>query len=116
VNAPVGWELRLEINDDLGGARCAARRPPSASVRRLEGGAARKGVAEGTAPRPFDTIRGATHALTPMRLLRLPEPFDHPDFEPTLDGFRALAHVPAVTFMWFSKGDGDRVFGIAGDL
>jgi bifunctional non-homologous end joining protein LigD len=33
--------------------------------------------------------------LTPMRLLRLPEPFDHPDFlfEPKLDGFRALAHV-----------------------
>ena len=33
--------------------------------------------------------------LTPMRLLRIPEPFDHPDFifEPKLDGFRALAHV-----------------------
>jgi len=32
---------------------------------------------------------------TPMRLLRIPEPFDHPDFlfEPKLDGFRALAHV-----------------------
>jgi bifunctional non-homologous end joining protein LigD len=31
----------------------------------------------------------------PMRLLRIPEPFDHPDFvfEPKLDGFRALAHV-----------------------
>jgi bifunctional non-homologous end joining protein LigD len=30
-----------------------------------------------------------------MRLLRIPEPFDHPDFlfEPKLDGFRALAHV-----------------------
>jgi bifunctional non-homologous end joining protein LigD len=30
-----------------------------------------------------------------MRLLRLPEPFDHPDcvFEPKIDGFRALAHV-----------------------
>jgi bifunctional non-homologous end joining protein LigD len=30
-----------------------------------------------------------------MRLLRVPEPFDHPDFvyEPKLDGFRALAHV-----------------------
>jgi bifunctional non-homologous end joining protein LigD len=30
-----------------------------------------------------------------MRLVRLPEPFDHPDFifEPKLDGFRALAHV-----------------------
>jgi bifunctional non-homologous end joining protein LigD len=30
-----------------------------------------------------------------MRLLRLPEPFDSPDFifEPKLDGFRALAHV-----------------------
>jgi hypothetical protein len=33
--------------------------------------------------------------LSPMRLLRIPEPFDHPDFlfEPKLDGFRALAHV-----------------------
>jgi len=32
---------------------------------------------------------------TPMRLLRIPEPFDHPDFifEPKIDGFRALAHV-----------------------
>jgi len=30
-----------------------------------------------------------------MRLLRVPEPFDHPDFlfEPKLDGFRALAQV-----------------------
>jgi len=30
-----------------------------------------------------------------MRLLRISEPFDHPDFlfEPKLDGFRALAHV-----------------------
>ena len=34
-------------------------------------------------------------SVTPMRLLRIPEPFDHPDFvyEPKLDGFRALAHV-----------------------
>ena len=33
--------------------------------------------------------------VTPMRLLRIREPFDHPDFifEPKLDGFRALAHV-----------------------
>ena len=33
--------------------------------------------------------------ITPMRLLRLQEPFDHPAFvfEPKLDGFRALAHV-----------------------
>jgi len=33
--------------------------------------------------------------FTPMRLLRIPEPFDHPEFifEPKLDGFRALAHV-----------------------
>ena len=33
--------------------------------------------------------------LTPMRLLRIQEPFDHLDFifEPKLDGFRALAHV-----------------------
>jgi len=30
-----------------------------------------------------------------MRLLRIPKPFDHPDwiFEPKMDGFRALAHV-----------------------
>jgi hypothetical protein len=28
---------------------------------------------------------------SPMRLMRIPEPFDHPDFlfEPTIDGFRA---------------------------
>ena len=34
-------------------------------------------------------------ALRPMRLLRIPEPFDHPDFlyEVKFDGFRALAHV-----------------------
>jgi ATP-dependent DNA ligase len=33
--------------------------------------------------------------VAPMRLLRIPEPFDHLDFifEPKLDGFRALAHV-----------------------
>lgn len=33
--------------------------------------------------------------LIPMRLLRIPEPFDHPDFlfEPKLDGFLALAHI-----------------------
>ena len=32
-------------------------------------------------------------SVYPMRLLRIPEPFDHPDFlfEPKLDGFRALA-------------------------
>ena len=34
-------------------------------------------------------------ALRPMPLLRIPEPFDHPDFlyEVKFDGFRALAHV-----------------------
>jgi bifunctional non-homologous end joining protein LigD len=33
--------------------------------------------------------------VRPMRLLRIPEPFDHPEFifEPKIDGFRALAHV-----------------------
>ena len=33
--------------------------------------------------------------MVPMRLLRIPEPFDHPEFlfEPKIDGFRALAHV-----------------------
>jgi bifunctional non-homologous end joining protein LigD len=32
--------------------------------------------------------------VTPMRLLRIPEPFNHRDFifEPKLDGFRAIAH------------------------
>ena len=32
---------------------------------------------------------------SPMRLLRIPEPFDHPDFifEPKIDGFRALAYI-----------------------
>jgi ATP-dependent DNA ligase len=30
-----------------------------------------------------------------MRLLRIPEPFDHADFvfEPKLDGYRAMAHI-----------------------
>ncbi len=30
-----------------------------------------------------------------MRLLRIPEPFDHPDFlfEPKIDGFRSLAYI-----------------------
>ena len=34
-------------------------------------------------------------ALRPMRLLRIPEPFDHSEFlyEVKFDGFRALAHV-----------------------
>ena len=33
--------------------------------------------------------------IIPMRLLCIPEPFDHPDviYEPKLDGFRALAQV-----------------------
>ena len=33
--------------------------------------------------------------LGPLRLLRIPGPFDHPDFlyEVKFDGFRALAHV-----------------------
>ena len=33
--------------------------------------------------------------VRPMRLLRIPEAFDHPKFlfEPKIDGFRALAHV-----------------------
>jgi ATP-dependent DNA ligase len=33
--------------------------------------------------------------MTPMRLLRIPAPFDHTDFvfEPKLDGLRALAHI-----------------------
>jgi bifunctional non-homologous end joining protein LigD len=34
-------------------------------------------------------------SVTPMWPLRIPKPFNHPDFvfEPKLDGFRALAHV-----------------------
>ena len=38
-------------------------------------------------------------ALRPLRLLRIPEPFDHRDwlYEVKFDGFRALAHVPAIT-------------------
>ena len=33
--------------------------------------------------------------ISPMRLLRIPEAFDHPEWiwEPKIDGFRALAHV-----------------------
>src|SRR5437016_4438184 len=33
--------------------------------------------------------------ITPMRLLRIPQPFDHSDFifEPKIDGFRALAYI-----------------------
>jgi bifunctional non-homologous end joining protein LigD len=33
--------------------------------------------------------------VTPMRLLRIPQAFDNPEwiFEPKMDGFRALAHV-----------------------
>ena len=33
--------------------------------------------------------------VSPMRLLRIPEPLDHADwvFEPKMDGFRALAHI-----------------------
>ena len=35
------------------------------------------------------------HQFRPMRLLRIPEPFDHPHslYEVKFDGFRALAHV-----------------------
>ncbi len=34
--------------------------------------------------------------VTPQRLIRIPEPFDHEDFifEPKIDGFRALAYSP----------------------
>jgi hypothetical protein len=33
--------------------------------------------------------------VSPMRLIRIPDAFDHPDFilEPKIDGFRALANV-----------------------
>ena len=43
------------------------------------------GLITPTPPTPF----------TPMRLLCIPEAFDHPDFvfEPKIDGFRALAHI-----------------------
>jgi bifunctional non-homologous end joining protein LigD len=35
------------------------------------------------------------NVLQPMRLLRIPEAFNHPEFifEPKMDGFRAPAHV-----------------------
>jgi hypothetical protein len=41
-----------------------------------------------------DSVPGV-RGITRMRLLRIPEPFDHPDwlFEPKMDGFRGLAHV-----------------------
>ena len=44
---------------------------------------------------PAEAIAHVAAAYIPMRLLRIPEPFDSPDFifEPKLDGFRALAHV-----------------------
>ena len=42
--------------------------------------------------------------LTPRRLLRIPEPFDHPHsiFEPKTDGFRALAQIKGhrCTIVW----------------
>src|SRR5262245_3983747 len=40
-----------------------------------------------------------------MRLLRIPEPFDHADFifEPKLDGFRALAHSDGHCCTLFSR-------------
>ena len=38
-------------------------------------------------------MQSRSHMQTPMRLLRIPEPFDHSDFifEPKIDGFGALA-------------------------
>ena len=45
--------------------------------------------------------------LYPMRLLRIPEPFDDPDFlfEPKLDGFRALAHIEGHRCSLISRND-----------
>jgi bifunctional non-homologous end joining protein LigD len=44
-----------------------------------------------------ESVAALSHpaVLRPMRLLRIPEPFDHPDFlyEVKFDGFRSLAHV-----------------------
>ena len=42
-----------------------------------------------------------------MRLLRIPEPFDHPDFifEPKIDGFRALAYVEGHRCRLVSRND-----------
>jgi bifunctional non-homologous end joining protein LigD len=42
-----------------------------------------------------------------MRLMRIPEPFDDPDFifEPKLDGFRALAHVENGRCTLISRND-----------
>ena len=47
------------------------------------------------ASRTFNRQEGAG-VIQPMRLLRMPEPFDHEDFiifEPKIDGFQALAHL-----------------------
>jgi ATP-dependent DNA ligase len=50
----------------------------------------------------FASVRGgvaeypnATTIATAIRLLRIPEPLNHPEsvFEPKIDGFRALAYV-----------------------
>jgi bifunctional non-homologous end joining protein LigD len=45
--------------------------------------------------------------LAPMRLLRIPEAFDHPDFifEPKIDGFRALAYVEGNRCTLVSRND-----------
>jgi ATP-dependent DNA ligase len=45
--------------------------------------------------RSCDILVAVPILYRPMRLLRIPEPFDHPDFvfEPKIDGFRALAYV-----------------------
>jgi bifunctional non-homologous end joining protein LigD len=42
-----------------------------------------------------------------MRLLRIPEPFDHPDFifEPKIDGFRALAYIRGHRCQLVSRND-----------
>jgi bifunctional non-homologous end joining protein LigD len=45
--------------------------------------------------------------ITPERLARLPEPFDHPDwlFELKWDGFRALAYVESGACRLVSRND-----------
>src|SRR3954454_1125045 len=45
--------------------------------------------------RSCDMLGSSMSRYAPMRLLRIPEAFDHPEFlyEPKIDGFRALAFI-----------------------
>jgi hypothetical protein len=69
----------------------ASRGGPVGSARSVLGPSNRACPLHASALRPSKTLP----ALQPMPLLRLPEPFDHPDwlFEVKHHGFRALAHI-----------------------